>query len=60
MVKQGGDEQATLTVQQVRLGASEEANTVSPMKLDWNQPPEYLAIKATSSLSRKANCLSCT
>ncbi len=35
-VKQGGDEQATKAVHSVRLGVSEEANTVSPMKWNWN------------------------
>ncbi len=35
-VKQGGDERATKTVHLARLGASEEANAVSPMKLNWN------------------------
>ncbi len=35
-VKQGGDERATKTVHLARLGASEEANAVSPMKWDWN------------------------
>lgn len=32
-VKQGGDERTTQTVQPARLGVSEEANAVSPMKL---------------------------
>ncbi len=36
-VKQGGDERATKTVHLARLGASEEANAVSPMKWNWNQ-----------------------
>ncbi len=35
-VKQGGDEQATKTLHSVRLGVSEEANAVSPMKWNWN------------------------
>ncbi len=35
-VKQGGDERTTKTVQVARLGVSEEANTVSPMKWNWN------------------------
>ncbi len=35
-VKQGGDERATKTVHSVRLGVSEEANAVSPMKWNWN------------------------
>ncbi len=35
-VKQGGDERTTKTVQLVRLGVSEEANAVSPMKWNWN------------------------
>ena len=39
-VKQGGDERTTNTVQIARLGVSEEASTVSPMKWNWN----YLAI----------------
>ncbi len=44
-VKQGGDERATVRARRAvpvlhlaRLGASEEANAVSPMKLDWNKP----------------------
>ncbi len=36
-VKQGGDERATKTVHVARLGASEEANAVSPMKWNWNK-----------------------
>ncbi len=36
-VEQGGDERATKTVHLARLGASEEANAVSPMKWDWNK-----------------------
>ncbi len=36
-VKQGGDERTTKTVHSVRLGVSEEANAVSPMKWNWNQ-----------------------
>ncbi len=36
-VKQGGDERTTKAVHSVRLGVSEEANTVSPMKWNWNQ-----------------------
>ncbi len=36
-VKQGGDEQTTKTVHSVRLGVSEKANAVSPMKWNWNQ-----------------------
>jgi 23S rRNA (adenine2503-C2)-methyltransferase len=35
-VKQDGDEQTTQTVQAARPGESEEANTVSPMKWNWN------------------------
>ncbi len=35
-VKQGGDERTTKTVHSVRLGVSEEANAVSPMKWNWN------------------------
>ncbi len=35
-VKQGGDERTTKTVHSVRLGVSEEANAVSPMKCNWN------------------------
>ncbi len=35
-VKQGGDERATKTVHTHGLGASEEANAVSPMKWNWN------------------------
>ncbi len=35
-VKQGGDERATKTVHSVRLGVSEEASAVSPMKWNWN------------------------
>ncbi len=35
-VKQGGDERATNTVHSARLGVSEEANAVSPMKWNWN------------------------
>ncbi len=37
-VKQGGDERTTKTVHSVRLGVSEEANAVSPMKWNWNEP----------------------
>ena len=36
-VKQGGDERATKTMHTHGLGASEEANAVSPMKWNWNQ-----------------------
>ncbi len=36
-VKQGGDERTTKTVHSVRQGVSEEANAVSPMKLNWNE-----------------------
>ena len=36
-VKQGGDERTTKTVHLERLGASEEANAVSPMKWNWNK-----------------------
>jgi len=36
-VKQGGDERATKTLHSVRLGVSEEANAVSPMKWNWNE-----------------------
>jgi 23S rRNA pseudouridine955/2504/2580 synthase len=35
-VRQGGDKEATKTVQAARLGANAEANAVSPMKQDWN------------------------
>ncbi len=42
-VKQGGDERTTKTVHSVRLGVSEEANDVSPMKWNWN----YTAIAIT-------------
>ncbi len=35
-VKQGGDERTTKTVHLVRLGVSEDANAVSPMKWNWN------------------------
>ncbi len=35
-VKQGGEERMTKTVHLVRLGVSEEANAVSPMKWNWN------------------------
>ncbi len=35
-VKQGDDERTTKTVHSVRLGVSEEANAVSPMKWNWN------------------------
>ncbi len=41
-VKQGGDERATKTVHLARLGASEEANAVSPMKWNWNDAPPQL------------------
>ena len=40
--RRGGDERATKTVQVARLGVSEEANTVSLMKWNWN----YLCISA--------------
>ena len=36
--KQGDDEQATQTVQVARQGASEETNTVSPMKCNSKRP----------------------
>ncbi len=36
-VKQGGDERTTKTVHSVRLGVSEDANAVSPMKWNWNR-----------------------
>ena len=35
-VKQGGAERTTRAVHLVRLGVSEEANAVSPMKWNWN------------------------
>ena len=38
-VKQGGDERATKTVHTHGLGASAEANAVSPMKWNWNNLP---------------------
>ncbi len=40
-VKQGGDERATKTVHLARLGASEEANAVSPMKWNWNDSESF-------------------
>ena len=36
-VKQGGDERTTQAVLIARLGVSEEANAVSPMKWNWNK-----------------------
>ncbi len=42
-VKQGGDERTTKTVHSVRLGVSEEANTVSPMKWNWNYLLRFFA-----------------
>ncbi len=48
-VKQGGDERATKTVHSVRLGVSEEANAVSPMKWNWNHAFTNLARHGRSS-----------
>ncbi len=41
-VKQGGNEPATQTVQLARPGAGEEANAVSPMKWDLNEPHQLM------------------
>ena len=41
-VKQGGNEPATQTVQPARPGAGEEANAVSPMKWDLNEPHQLM------------------
>ncbi|MDP2694859.1 MAG: ATP-dependent DNA helicase RecG [Gallionella sp.] len=41
-VKQGGNEPATQTVQPARPGAGEEANAVSPMKWDSNEPHQLM------------------
>ncbi len=46
-VKQGGDERATKAVHLARLGASEEANAVSPMKWNWNELLSSLGVKVT-------------
>jgi len=43
-VKQGGNERVTQTVQVARQGASEEANTVSPMKSDWENKVRWLEV----------------
>ncbi len=43
-VKQGGDERTTKTVHLVRLGVSEEANAVSPMKWNWNEMLGYAVL----------------
>ncbi len=48
-VKQGGDEQATKTVHLAQLGASEEANAVSPMKLNWNDTLPHATSMAAAS-----------
>ena len=49
-VKQGGDERTTKAVQVARLGVSEEANTVSPMKCNWSNKPVAVLVLALSSL----------
>ena len=41
-VKQGGNDSATQTVQLARPGAEEEANAVSPMKQDSNEPHQLM------------------
>ncbi len=41
-VKQGGNEPATQTVHLARPGAGEEANAVSPMKWDLNEPHQLM------------------
>ena len=51
-VKQGGDERATKTVHLARLGASEEANAVSPMKWNWNEDASELLTIAISMAVR--------
>ena len=48
-VKQGGDERTTQTVLIARLGVSEEANAVSPMKWNWN----YLPLVRSASRSSR-------
>ncbi len=63
-VKQGGDERATKAVHIARLGASEEANAVSPMKWNWNDRsvlkdgyiiPDWPAPKNVRSLQTTRN-----
>ncbi len=55
-VKQGGDERATKTVHSVRLGASEEANAVSPMKLNWNHKAVWINLEYLSAEDWVAGC----
>ncbi len=50
-VKQGGDERATKTVHTHGLGASEEANAVSPMKWDWNDQGACLLAISRAEIS---------